>query len=127
MSHRSGGLSSPFRSPHPQPDIAGDKRDIHDHNPSTNLNVAHDRGRDTPPNLFVEGMDAHPGSGIGRTADVVPDVLSTAMGGQRRSATGEYESEPSIHKTQDNEIRERAELMKDTRPWDPFKKQEGRE
>jgi hypothetical protein len=120
-------LSSPMNPPYPSPDPKGDRRDIHDVNPATNLNVAHDKGRDTMSLDFVEETDAHSGSRIGRTADVVPDILSTAMGGQRRSATAEYESEPSIHRTQDNDIRERAERMASTVPYDPFKRTEGRE
>src|SRR5260370_40827413 len=115
-------LSSPFSSPHPLPDQKGDRRDVHDTNPATNLNVAHDKGKDTLSLDFVEETDGHSGSRIGRTADVVPDILSTAMGGQRRSATGEYESEPSIHRTQDNEIREREERMKTGFPYDPYQK-----
>jgi hypothetical protein len=124
MSHRSG-LSSPFRSPHPLPDPDGDKRDIHDHNPSTNLNVEHDRGKDDPANVFVEGMPDGFGIRVGHTHAVSEDVLATAMGGQRRAATGEYESEPSIHKTQQQEIEEREKHMKQPSVWPTH--QEGRE
>jgi hypothetical protein len=124
MSHRSG-LSSPFHSPHPLPDPDGDKRDIHDHNPSTNLGEAHERGAGDPKNDFIEGVASHPGSRLGHTAEVVPNILSTAMGGQRRSATGEYESEPSIHKTQAVEQRENEERRQAGFPYNPH--QEGRE
>jgi hypothetical protein len=89
-------LSSPFTPPHKFPDRDGDRRDTHDHNPSTNLNVARDMGKADPENDFVEGMPGGKGH-VGRVADIAPDILSTAMGGQRRSATGEYESTPSIH------------------------------
>jgi hypothetical protein len=118
-------LSSPMAPPYKRPDQRGDKRDVHDTNPATNLNVAHDRGKNTLSLDFIEETDGHSGSRIGRTADLVPDILSSAMGGQRRSATGEYESEPSIHRTQDNEIREREERMKAGFPYYPY--QEGRE
>lgn len=94
MSHNK--LSSPFSSPHKVPDRDGDRRDTHDHNPSTNLNVEHERGKGDPANNFVEGMPGEKGR-VGRVVDISPDILSTAMGGQRRSASGEYESEPSIH------------------------------
>lgn len=80
-------LSSPFTSPHPVPDRDGDRRDVHDHNPSQNLNVAHDRGKDTPAMDFVEGMPDEKG----HHAYVPEDILSTPMLGQRR-ATGEYDS-----------------------------------
>lgn len=89
-------LSSPFTSPYKAPDRDGDRRDTHDHNPSHSLNVEHERGKDTPANDFVEGMPGGKGR-VGRVVDISPDILSTAMGGQRRSASGEYESEPSIH------------------------------
>lgn len=118
-------LSTPMAPPYKHPHQRGDKRDVHDHNPSTNLQVQHDRGKNTLSLDFVEETDGHSGSRIGRTADLVPDILSTAMGGQRRSATGEYESEPSIHRTQDNELRDREERMKAGFPYDPHQK--GRE
>ena len=120
-------LSSPMAPPYPLPNQRGDRRDVHDHNPSTNLQVAHDRGKHTLSLNFVEETDAHAGSRIGRTADLVPDILSSAMGGQRRAATAGYESEPSIHRTQDNDHRERAERMANNEPWDPFKREDGRE
>jgi hypothetical protein len=120
-------LCSPMAPPYPLPNQRGDRRDVHDHNPATNLQVDHDRGKHSLSLDFVEETGGHEGARIGRTADVVPDILSSAMGGQRRSATGEYESEPSIHRTQDNEHKERAERMADTKPWDPFKRTEGRE
>lgn len=120
-------LSSPMAPPYARPDQRGDRRDIHDHNPATNLQVEHDKGKHTLSIDFVEETDAHAGSRIGRTADVVPDILASAMGGQRRSATGAYESEPSIHRTQDNEIEERRKRMQNQEPWDPFKREEGRE
>jgi len=116
-------MAPPYKHPHEH----GDKRDVHDHNRSTNLQVDHDRGKDTLSLNFVEETDGHSGSRIGRTADLVPDILSSAMGGQRRSATGEYESEPSIHRTQDNEHRERAERMANNEPWNPLERTEGRE
>jgi hypothetical protein len=113
-------FSSPMAPAFPHPNQRGDRRDVHDHNPSTNLNVDHDRGKDSLSLDFIEETDGHSGSRIGRTADVVPDILSSAMGGQRRSATGEYESEPSIHKTQDNELREREERIKAGSPYGPL-------
>ncbi len=120
-------LSSPMSPPYAHPDPRGDRRDIYDHNPSTNLQVAHDRGKHTLSLNFVEETDAHAGSRIGRTADLVPDILSSAMGGQRRAATAGYESEPSIHRTQDNDLKERAERYASTAPYDPFKREDGRE
>jgi hypothetical protein len=111
--------------PYPLPNQRGDRRDIHDSNPATNLQVAHDRGKHTLSLDFVEETDSHAGSRIGRTADLVPDILSSAMGGQRRAATGGYESEPSIHRTQDNDIRDREKHMKEGFVWP--KREEGRE
>jgi len=118
-------FSSPFSSPHPTPNPDGDKRDIHDHNPSTNLGAEHERGRGDPSNNFVEGPPDGAGSRVGHTHEVSKDVLASAMGGQRRSATGQYESEPSIHKTQADERREFEERMKAGFPFNPH--QEGRE
>jgi len=83
-----GGLLTPMELPgYPEPDKNGDRRDVHDHNPSQHLNVAHDRGPDTLSIDFVEGMP----EGRGAHGYIPQDVLSTPMLGQRRT-TGEYES-----------------------------------
>lgn len=90
-------LSSPFHSPHRLPNRDGDARDIHDVNPSTNLNVEHDRAGRDPAMHFVEVVPGNKGR-VGKVNETTPDILSSAMGGQRRSATGDYESEASFHK-----------------------------
>jgi hypothetical protein len=104
-------LQSPFTLPHPMPSVDGDKRDVHGHNPSEGLGAPRDRGKGVPRNIFAEGEDEGHGR-VGRVSEVAADVLSTAMGGQRRSATGEYESEPTIHKTQEQEREEFEERMR---------------
>jgi len=122
---RKNQFSSPFECPYPLPDKDGDRRDIHDSNPATNLGVPHEKGRDSLSLNFVEETDGHPGARIGHTHTHVPDILATAMGGQRRSATGQYESEPSIHKTQADLRREFEEKMKAGFPHNPH--EEGKE
>ncbi len=95
-------LNSPFTLPHPMPAVDGDMRDVHDHNPSEGLGSPHDRRKGAPRNIFVEGEDEGHGR-VGRVSEVAADILSTPLGGQRRSATGKYESEPTIHKTKEQE------------------------
>lgn len=82
-------LSSPFRNPHGSADIDGDRRDIHDQNPSF-PDARHDRGPGTPANLFIEGEDS--GSYVGNVDRNTKDVISSPGQGQRRAATGRYES-----------------------------------
>ena len=86
-------LSSPFELPHPMPNVDGDKRDIHDKLPT--IPVRHDRSRSTSANVFIEGEDGGHGR-IGPVDEVAADVLSSPQGGQRRSATGKYESVRSV-------------------------------
>jgi len=92
MSKLKNQLESPFQNPHPDVDRDGDKRDIHDRNPSTNLDVPHDRGSRTPANVFKEMIDEGRGR-IGRVHEVSKDVVSSPMSGVRRAAAGEYEAE----------------------------------
>jgi hypothetical protein len=81
----------------PCANVDGDRRDVHDHNPATNLGEPHAKGKRTPANDFVEGMPDGKGR-IGHVVDVASDVLSSPMLGQRRSATGVYESERNKEK-----------------------------
>lgn len=81
----------------PCPDKDGDRRDTHDHNPSTNLGEPHARSKHDPANDFVEGMPDGKGR-VGHVIDVAKDVLSSPMLGQRRAATGAYESERNVEK-----------------------------
>lgn len=86
-----GTLSSPLRNPHPLPDINGDRRDTHDHNPSPNLQEPHSKDKRVPSNDFVEGMPGNRGR-VGPVDKIAEDIVASPMQGQRRSATGQYES-----------------------------------
>lgn len=85
-------VRGPMQSGFPVNSVEGDKRDLHDQNPSfTHCPEAdHARSKDTLPLVFKEGVDT--GDYIGRVVDTTEDLLSSPMGGQRRSATGERES-----------------------------------
>lgn len=79
----------------PTPDKNGDQRDMKDKNPSAVFNrFEHDRSKDDPDNNFIEGQDK--GDYIGSVDQVAANILSSPMNGQRRSATGEYESVRSV-------------------------------
>ena len=86
-------IASPMKSMLPQPNVKGDQRDIIDQNPHET--EPHSRSKDTLPIHFYEGEDV--GSNyIGLVDDIAGNVLSSPMNGQRRSATGEYESPRSV-------------------------------
>lgn len=93
---RKEDLRSPMTSGFPKTSVDGDKRDIHDQNPQVPFNQAkHDRGKSTLPNVFFEGED-NLGDCMGLVDKEARDVLSSPMSGQRRSATGKYESERTV-------------------------------
>jgi hypothetical protein len=89
---RKEGLRSPMQGAFPTTSVDGDKRDIHDQNPHPPFSEAkHDRGKNTLPNVFFEGEDDL-GDVMGVVANKTRDILSSPMGGQRNSATGQRES-----------------------------------
>lgn len=89
MAKKQGGLRSPLTSAFPPNHVEGDRRDYHDQNPHFPESAKHDRGKNTPPNVFFEGEDL--GDFMGVVDEVTPDILSSPMGGQRRT-TGVRES-----------------------------------
>jgi len=88
-----GALSSPMNNPHPMPDRDGDKRDMRDHN-DQQLSEPHARSKSDPANVFQEGMNGT--QYVGPVDDVAADCVASPMMGQRRSATGQYESPKRI-------------------------------
>lgn len=84
-------LGSPMNHGWGAPNPDGDKRDTHTGNPAPELSAPHARGKGDPANDFQEVLNGTPRRG---NVDVVAkDVVASPMMGQRRSATGEYESE----------------------------------
>jgi hypothetical protein len=87
-------LRSPMNSAFPALKCEGDPTDIHDRNRNIPGDPGLARGRDTLSVKMHEGMPG--GTYQGLVDEVAEDCVATPMAGQRRSATGEFESRRSV-------------------------------